>query len=192
MFLRFLFMKYAALLFLACLFLIPESIAQELPENENDTLIVWTPGRKLRWSDFQRSSHEGTKGAQSDIGLSIMTRMTDGDVEYVVYPYFLKKQSSTNTSDSYVLSHEQLHFDIAEIYARKMRKRLEQLGREPYKRQRYNREIDQLYQAYLNEQEYYDQKTGHSLVPENQRVWERKIAAELRELWAYRSKIFVD
>lgn len=185
-------MKYTILFLFVVMVIIPETKAQKLPEIENDTIIVWTPKRKLRWSDFQRSSHEGTKGAQSDIGLSIISKQINNQVSYIVFPYFYKKRSSTNTSDLYVLAHEQLHFDIAELYARKIRMRLKQLDKEPFIRRRYNREIDQLYEAYLKEQEFYDQRTGHSLLPENQHIWERRIEAELKDLWFYRSKIFVD
>lgn len=170
----------------------PTIFAQEYPEKENDTIIVWTASRKLSWSDFQSPSHEGTKGAQSDIGLSIVSTLRNRNVNYVVFPYFYKQRSSTNTSNDYVLVHEQIHFDIAELFARKMRKRIKELGNEQFNRQRYNREIDRIYESYLKAQEDFDKETGHSLVEKNQKKWELRIAAELKELNPYKSKIFVD
>lgn len=171
---------------------VQEFKAQEFPEKENDTIIVWTESRKLAWADFQRPSHERTQGAQSDIGLSIVSRRTGNNINYVVFPYFYKRRSSTNSSSTHILKHEQIHFDIAEVYARKMRKKLNELDIISFDRKRYEIEIDRIYSAYLQEQEDFDKETGHSIVTEKQKIWEQKIASELSELRSFKSKIFVD
>jgi hypothetical protein len=166
--------------------------AQEFPEKENDTIIVWTESRKLNWADFQRPSHERTQGAQSDIGLSIVSTRTNSSINYVVFPYFYKQRSSTNSSSAHILKHEQIHFDIAEVYARKIRRKLKELEHTAFDRKRYEREIDRIYSAYLKEQEDFDKETGHSIVTEKQKIWEQKITSELSRLRSFKSKIFVD
>ena len=171
---------------------IQEFKAQEFPEKENDTIIVWTESRKLTWADFQRPSHEKTRGAQSDIGLSIVSTHTNSSVNYVVFPYFYKQRSSTNSSNVHILKHEQIHFDIAEVYARIMRKKLNELDNISFDKKRYEIEIDRIYSAYLKEQEDFDKETGHSIVTEKQKIWGQKIASELRRLRSFKSKIFVD
>lgn len=168
-------------------------VGQILPEKENDTIIVWSKYRKLDWNDFQRSVHKETRGAQSDIGIDVLSIPTKNkDYKYVVLTYFYKLRSSTATTSPVVLKHEQLHFDIAELFARKMRIKIELLNKKKFDIDNYNNAIDAIYQNYYLYQEKFDKETGHSLVIENQKYWEEKIAAELKGTERFQSKIYND
>ena len=162
-------------------------IAQKLPEKENDTIIVWSKNRKLNWDDFQKSVHKETRGAQSDIGIDVLYIPTKNNRDnYVVIPYFYKLRSSVSLRNPQILKHEQLHFDIAELFARKMRTKIKQLNKEKFDLDKYNRSIDDIYQKYFLYQEKFDKETGHSMLIENQQYWENKIARELKELESFR------
>jgi len=171
-----------------------DGFSQTLPEKENDTIIVWTKDRKLNWDDFQNPAKfvDSTKtAAESEIAIDLISiPINKYDYKYVVFPYFYKRFSSTKTDDPNILKHEQVHFDIAELFARKMRKKLKQLNKKPFDEKLYNSEIDAIYEGYSNYQIKYDKETLHSLITEKQLEWENKIARELQALISFSSEIF--
>jgi predicted secreted Zn-dependent protease len=89
-----------------------------------------------------------------------------------------------------VLRHEQKHFDIVELYARKLRKLINANN--------YSSAIeltiksDSLYAIIDKEmdvyQDKYDDETDGSMNGEQQRAWEKKITNEISELEAYKNK----
>lgn len=168
-----------------------KSFGQELPERENDTIIVWTQDRKLTWNDFQRRNLKGPKAAQSDIGIDVRTRYNGNkNFKYVVFAYFYKRESFTETNKLDVLKHEQVHFDIAELFARKMRFRLHQLSREAFNKQKYLRAIDAVYEEYFLFQKRYDKETKHSISKDGQKEWNLKVADALDDMKDFQSKEF--
>ena len=175
-------------------FILSDGFTQALPEKENDTIIVWTQNRKLNWSDFQSPAKftDPTKtAAESEIAIDLISiPINDYDYKYVVFPYFYKSLSSSKTDDPHVLKHEQLHFDIAELFARKIRMTLKKLEKETFNEEKYNAEIDDVYKGYSVCQNKYDEETLHSLITEKQIEWENKIARELQGLISYSSEIF--
>jgi len=165
--------------------------SQELPESENDTIIVWTEDRKLTWDDFQKKNFKGARAAQSDIGIDVRTvYQGNSNYKYIVIAYFYKRESSTETDNLNVLKHEQVHFDIAELFARKMRNRLNLLSREKFNKQKYHLTIDEVYENYFLFQGSYDKETKHSIEKERQKEWNIRIASELKELRGFRSKVY--
>lgn len=170
---------------------------QILPDKENDTIIVWTKGRKLNWNDFQivkknrDTINRISRVAESEIAIDLISvPINSYDYKYVIFPYFYKKYSTTNTTDEFVLNHEQLHFDIAELFARKMRQKIKQLSKKEFDVDLYNSEIDALYEHYFSYQESYDKETEHSIKIDKQQEWNKKITKELDGLSNYKSEIF--
>jgi hypothetical protein len=179
------------LFFLILTFVSFSSVAQQLPERENDTLIVWTEDRKLQWSDFNPLELEGNKAATSDIGIDILTvSSSKGGFEHEVFSYFLKRSSSTATDDAGVLNHEQVHFDIAELYARKIRQKLHQIRDRGYTIKEYHSIVDKIYQDYFEVQNQYDKETGHSVNSEKQAEWDLWVARELKALQHMKSDLY--
>ena len=80
------------------------------------------------------------------------------------------------------LVHEQLHFDISELFARKMRK---QLSKKHFTK-RVKSEINAIYESILKElsdfQNLYDAETNFSRNKEQQLFWNRKIQEALKEI----------
>lgn len=85
------------------------------------------------------------------------------------------------------LNHEKRHFEITEIYARKIR---QQILSERFSSPRLlNEEVNRLFKAWAGEhraeQIRYDQETEHSLHPEEQVKWDRWIDSQLEALSDY-------
>ena len=91
------------------------------------------------------------------------------------------------------LNHEKRHFDICEIYARKIRKAL---SSSRYYQSNFNEELSDLFKKtvkeYREEQMRYDKDTKHSIDQEQQKKWDAKIDSRLTELSKYsNSKVAV-
>jgi len=97
---------------------------------EYETKIEWSADRKLTWDDFK--GEPDTANFPNTLALtnsgfgyeSGINMFKDGQV-------FVQSVFNTNLSwvvpegrNDYVLRHEQIHFDITEIYSRKLRKEL--------------------------------------------------------------------
>lgn len=82
----------------------------------------------MRISDFKGSTVKRPFQAATSSGLSLENPVNvwTGKTKVIVKSYFNPKFSYFKSSerDSSVLAHEQLHFDITELYARKLRKQI--------------------------------------------------------------------
>jgi len=93
----------------------------------------WYANRPLSWSDF-RGPIEETSGASaitaSGISYSFSTYFDSGEmkVDYQVQAFFYPTKSWYRPSlcTDIILAHEQLHFDISELFARKMSREMVQ------------------------------------------------------------------
>ena len=88
-----------------------------------------------------------------------------------------------------LLHHEQLHFDIAEVYARRLRQKLAdvripcaQLG------SAFERLSQGVYAEWEKAEDQYDRDTNHGLKPEQQAQWDAQVQQQLRELAAFADK----
>lgn len=95
---------------------------------ENDTLVLWVKNRPLVWKDFKgktkppKNEYGVYTAAETAAGPVFVHRM-DKNGNMIPYPlnYFYKFLSWSISNDSLLLIHEQLHFDISEVYIRKLR-----------------------------------------------------------------------
>ncbi len=98
---------------------------------QESTPIAWDVSRKLAWEDFKGKPFKTAWAAAttaSGISYEYTGRETKGgyELEFSVGAYFYPEKSwyQPHLCDALVLSHEQLHFDISELFARKLRKQL--------------------------------------------------------------------
>jgi predicted secreted Zn-dependent protease len=79
-----------------------------------------------------------------------------------------------------LLAHEQLHFDIAEVFARKLRLKLSQLSYSP---ENYQEKMDGVFEKILAEMEEihdrYDRETEHGLDEKAQQKWAQMVEKKL-------------
>jgi hypothetical protein len=158
------------------------------PKEENT--IEWQQNRKLTWSDFKGPAHNWNVAAVTYCGIKIEPvnfNKTNGKATYKITTYFITDSSFyfKNKADTFVLSHEQAHFDIAELYARRMRAVLADKGVIVFKEA--NTIYQRFYKEYLNFQQKYETKTKHGTNLPEQKKWEELIAAELNKLSKFKN-----
>ena len=101
-----------------------------------DEFILWQENKKLKIQDFKAENNDTIKvnrkqflGAISAIRIeySSFQRNKNSVPEFSIKTYFDPNESWMLLKNDYVLQHEQIHFDLTELYARKMRKSVESL-----------------------------------------------------------------
>ena len=154
--------------------------------SQEEETIPWSAERKLRWSDF-KGSYFKTEWAAATTATGISYAFTATEqggqrvLDITVQCVFLPQKSwyRPEVCDAIILSHEQLHFDIAELHTRKFRKRLAEFQFTDKVKQ----EVKVIYIQILKElrafQNKYDRETDFSKDVQQQLLWNRNIAAEL-------------
>ena len=179
------------LLFSTFLLLSFNAVSQK---NKTDGHIKWRDDYKLTWNDFKakpRKSHYAS--AMSDVTFSVSIKSEGNKLYVVIQPSFDPKGSWVKKDDKteYLLNHEQIHFDIYELNARKFRKELQSKKLTTVNAQSVvNRLIKKYSELNVKIQERYDSETDHSLKKEKQEKWNEKIALELEKLKDYSESEF--
>jgi len=149
--------------------------------------IKWSSNRKLSYDDFAGpvpSSSPWAANTSSNIFFSY--DFTNKELRnVVVYSSFSQSKSWMKKKIPEVLRHEQLHFDITELYARKLYTDASKLiGKENAENQ-----LKQIFKdaniACSEVQNQYDDESGHGVSAEKQESWEKKIAQQLSETSVY-------
>ncbi len=152
--------------------------------------IKWDADRRLSWEDFKGKPEENSPAAAitaSGISYYFSTyedHNGEMGINYTVTTYFYPNKSWYNRQlgDRIILSHEQLHFDIAELFARKMRA---QLASTRFTRN-VKEEVREIYRKINEElsefQHRYDSETDYSRNYEAQILWNEVIAQALEEV----------
>ncbi|MEO0787178.1 MAG: DUF922 domain-containing protein, partial [Bacteroidota bacterium] len=92
-------------------------------------------------------------------------------------------------NDVWILDHEQRHFDISEIYARKMRKAVyESLTRQDNLQQRMAEIYNDFMRQCSEKQDEYDSEVYYD--SKRQEAWNTWVANELEALEAYKDTTF--
>ncbi len=168
------------------LFLLLILFSGALPQEKEG--IPWVATRKLSWADFRGTPPESRRVAAttaSGISYSYRTKGPSGQyrLEFEVTALFYPRQSwyHRELCDSLVLGHEQLHFDITELYARRMRALLERDTFGPDVKAEVRRIFKRLNRELSEFQARYDRETDFSRDREAQARWNAEIAAKLLE-----------
>ncbi|MBD0778990.1 DUF922 domain-containing protein [Maribacter sp. ANRC-HE7] len=149
--------------------------------------IAWSPVRKLVWEDFKGEVPENNRAAAvtaSGITYQFSTQGTKVgmEIDFKVTTLFYPNKSwyQPHLCDAFILGHEQLHFDISELYAQKMRERLEAADFT----HNVKAEVKSIYREILEEldayQDLYDIQTNFSRDSVQQSLWENKVREELK------------
>jgi FtsZ-binding cell division protein ZapB len=148
--------------------------------------IKWREGHRLTWKDFRGTPDESVSAAaitasgityEMDALLKNNKVMVNCKVEAFFYPkksWYRERQVNET-----VLAHEQLHFDITELYARKLKKAIDAT----VFTENVKEEIRKLYEGINNEltafQDTYDEETNYSRNREEQLRWQERIGKAL-------------
>ncbi|NAS12017.1 DUF922 domain-containing protein [Flavobacteriaceae bacterium R33] len=149
--------------------------------------ILWSPDHRLSWNDFKGEVPDSPRAAAttaSGISYEFSSVSNKGkyELDYTVSTFFYPNKSwyQPKICDEVILSHEQLHFDISELFARKMRR----LMNETSFTENVKSEVKEIYYRINRElaafQQMYDRETNFSRNREKQAEWNKKIAKALQ------------
>ncbi|TAE78919.1 MAG: DUF922 domain-containing protein [Bacteroidetes bacterium] len=176
------------------LFLITLSIgylthAQSTKKLAKDTLI-WRADSLLTVEHFQ-AKRNNVKGAfaYTTTTIWLYQREVGGELLFFVDAIMLKSKSFLPKDVPYTLNHEQKHFDLCEVYARKIRQKIAEKDFTKVKDTpaEINKIYNKLIAEYFKEQEKFDKETEHGINAAKQQIWNEKIAGMLADLEAYSS-----
>ena len=161
------------------------TLAQD-PKDPNEELLGWST-KKLTWSDYKaRPNPDSDAAASTTTYLGISYNISSSNFSYKIESKFSKTRSWGLHKTAYILAHEQGHFDIAEIFARKLHQKMTEYR---FNRKTYEKDLRKIYQDILDEKEKmqndYDGETNHSINREKQAEWLVRIAELLEELKPY-------
>jgi hypothetical protein len=154
----------------------------------SDTLY-WKTDVKLNWADFQSTAPGGHNFAAYTFTIitmeyEVLERGTQIHPRFTVRSAFQRSKSWVDRKDPLaqtpeILAHEQLHFNISEITARDLRKKL----RSKKYTSNYRKEIRGIYEQAIQHgddmQKRYDKETRHGLSKEAQQRWSSFVAEQL-------------
>lgn len=159
--------------------------------------IVWNENQKLIWDNFKSKTNNlggSTVVAYTHCGweYSVVTSSDpDIPVKIDIETVFNEDRSWKDVKriSDYVLLHEQKHFDIAEVFARKFRKEVSEKVKTTADYKKYFKGIyAKISSDYRNFQNKYDRETEHGMNKEKQAAYNTLISEELENLKNY-SKI---
>lgn len=162
------------------------------PSEGNKEKIPWTETKQLTWDDFRGTPPSGANFvASTNSGMSFSFSYSEKNgkrtIKHSVICHFYPEQSwfKPDKVSEYILKHEQTHFDISELHARILRKRIAETEFSKDSK----KEIEAVYQKTEQErqnlQDQYDLETDHSKNKEEEYRWRQKIANQLKayERW---------
>jgi hypothetical protein len=149
--------------------------------------ILWSSKRKLIWNDFRGipDTSRTNVGALTTSKIEITENyIIDGIPKYLLRCYFIRSKSWTTVSDESTLLHEQLHFDIDELFTRKIRKAFDSLN---VKKVKDYQIYDNIYIFYGKKCETYQTLYDNQVYfnDNQQQQWIKKVEAELLRLKKY-------
>jgi len=154
----------------------------------NTEKILWNENQKLSWNDFRgKPIPSASFVASTNTGISFQYSYSikNGvmDVKYSVESFFTPEGSwyIPQRVNTYILRHEQAHFDISELHARILLKNL--YGKKFSKKVK--SEIESIYQQVEQKrramQNKFDAESDHSRNETKEIQWQKFIAQQLAE-----------
>ncbi len=145
----------------------------------------WSADRKLTWDDFKGpvNASSAEAAAATNCGFGFKKHWLNGNPVIEVSNHFDVNKSwvRSDAKIESILVHEQGHFDLAEIYTRKLRALLSQYDPNTSNDVLYKVYIDLYDNAYNQRQLRYEDETAHGTDLPAQKRWTDQIKRELEE-----------
>jgi hypothetical protein len=154
-----------------------------------DSAFAWSSTRRLTWNDFRgQPPGSGEEVAKTAYALFYAWKCRGDAFRFGVIAAFRPRQSWVKAialRDTVLrrsaLRHEQTHFDLAEVHARRMRRYFGALAGACRKTDsELSRLARQLIVQEKTEQQRYDAETNHGLRSERQAAWSAEVARRLK------------
>ena len=149
--------------------------------------------RKLTWNDFKGEADlvefpKALAVTNSGFGYEARISMFKAGKVFVQSIFFTQKSwVLPNGRTDYVLRHEQIHFDITEIYSRKLRKELADAKVTSDNSHRAELIFEKVFDELQRRQERYDSETASGSEKETQEHREAVVELELAKYDLYKS-----
>lgn len=171
---------FSVLRFLVISFLLFSSEGDEVK-------MAWSATDKLTWEDFQgppqlNSGYVASTNSGLSFSYSFSMNGDEIDYSYKVNSYFYPESSwyIPLHVNQHILDHEQTHFDISELHARILRRKIENYVFS----ENFKSEIMKLYKETENErvamQHQFDEESDHSKNKEGESQWEAFVQKEIK------------
>jgi Bacterial protein of unknown function (DUF922) len=149
--------------------------------------IPWSGTRRLTWNDFKAAPDpKSTNAALTSSKISFKYSQSGSSFRYSIACEFDRNSSWGKVKTPFILAHEQGHFDISEIHARKLHKALKLYN---VNEATLTKDVSAMYQKVMEDQNVmqsdYDSETNFSRNTEKQLAWLEKIKKELERLEEY-------
>ncbi|MDQ2770978.1 MAG: DUF922 domain-containing Zn-dependent protease [Bacteroidota bacterium] len=155
-------------------------------------LVPWSATRRLTMADFQgRAPLSDPLASSTSSNIKADAACKDYVFSSTVAATFDPATSwfrNPLTASEALLRHEQLHFDITEVYARIMRQKLNLFAARANcdkLQPAFNNVTKLVYAEWDREQNRYDQETNHGLNAVRQAYWEKQTATRLEQYKAF-------
>ncbi|MCB4808144.1 DUF922 domain-containing protein [Tamlana sp. 62-3] len=158
---------------------------------QDASIKSWQANYKLTWNDFKGKPKANTGAvAITASGITFGFSITETDNHKVVdfttevHAHFYPEKSwyLPNKATKHVLGHEQLHFDITELFARKFRQRISKIKTSNNVKQELKTVHNNVNRELAAFQNKYDAETDFSRNFEAQLQWKLYIEDELKAL----------
>ena len=169
--------------------LFPLLLISLLQSKEPSHLLDWNGDKKLTWTDFKGTPDTAsTNAALTSSSITIEFGYSSRGMSYGIKCRFNTTGSWGRIKNEHILAHEQGHFDVAELHARKLNRSLKAYI---FNSKTVSRDVNAIYDSIMKEhhqfQQAYDEETDHSRKINIQKVWEEKIAGELKRLESFKN-----
>ncbi|MBC5991496.1 DUF922 domain-containing protein [Pontibacter cellulosilyticus] len=153
------------------------------------TKVTWSESRRLTWEDFKGTPESGNPHhALTAANLAVDAKCSSNSFAYEVKCVFLPEESwSKNKKSESLLKHEQLHFDLTEVHARQLRKKLKALGSSCNNlKGNLTLTVNAAFKEWKAEQDLFDKSCSHGLNKTEEAAWAGYIEKRLLELKEYK------
>jgi hypothetical protein len=151
--------------------------------------IAWTLRRRLTWADFKGTApdNSGVLGAQTAYRIIDGVRCVGTTFEYRVVAVFRAKESwvrhdilRTPADSARALRHEQTHFDLSEVHARRLRRYfIELIAPCKMSSDDLSTASNRMEREEKAAQQLYDSETDHGRNLTHQARWDKEVDAQL-------------
>ena len=155
---------------------------------QSDDKIPFKDGNFLTWDNFKGKPNTSSPyKALTETTITIDIKTKGDEAIITIQDFFDENLSWTKEkNNTALLGHEQTHFNINEVWTRKLRQKL---NGKTYPVKSFQKELNAMHSEIHKEskamQIEYDKETEHSVNEANQEKWNKKIRNELEKLSAF-------
>lgn len=160
-------------------------VSLSAPAQQSAHFLYWEEGKQLNWQHFKGrpDTDDHVHAAVTFAGIDLQVEHINllGEITFKARAVFDQQLSWAyeDRQSPAILQHEQLHFDIAEVYARKLERKLNSLKIRKSQKAGASKLLQRYTRAQLASQARYDAETVHGLNHKKQKAWQELVDREL-------------